>query len=81
MMLTDKEQHDLLDDPGPTTEKINKKLSEAEDRILKQLAPIQQKVDEHDNAFVEIAKGLSKGFGTILSITGKVTGKVDGKKT
>lgn len=50
-MLTDAEQRQLNDDllDGPTTQKINKKLSEAEERILKQLAPVVKTVQDHES--------------------------------
>jgi len=50
-MLTDSEQRQLNDEQldGPTTQKINKRLSEAEDRILKQMRPVVEAVESHDN--------------------------------
>jgi predicted DNA-binding protein (UPF0278 family) len=47
MLLTDKEQLKLLEETdGPTTQKINKRLSEAEDRILKQIRPLVENQEE-----------------------------------
>jgi hypothetical protein len=47
MLLTDKEQLKLLEETdGPTTQKINTRLSEAEDRILKQIRPLVENQEE-----------------------------------
>lgn len=50
-MPTDAEQRQLNDEllDGPTTQKINKRLSAAEDRILKQLAPVVEQVENQDS--------------------------------
>ena len=50
-MLTDAEQKQLNDEllDGPTTQKINKRLSAAEERILKQIAPIVEQVENQDS--------------------------------
>jgi hypothetical protein len=42
----EREQGEITD--GPTTQKINKKLSEAEQRILQQFRDVYEKVQEHD---------------------------------
>jgi hypothetical protein len=34
---------------GPTTQKINKRLSAAEERILKQIAPVVETIQQHDS--------------------------------
>ncbi len=47
-MPTDREMNDLLKD-GPSTSKFKKMLSDAEQRILEQVAPIQDAVDKHDS--------------------------------
>ncbi len=64
-MLTNKEQMDLLEEDGPTTQKINKKLSEAEDRILKQFRPVLEQVEEHDSiiTFFRRKLGVKKSKG------------------
>ena len=69
-MPTDKEQLDLLEEDGPTTQKINKRLSEAEDRILKQLAPVVEKQGEHD----DFINGFAKTFSHVSSFLKKATG-------
>jgi hypothetical protein len=75
-MPTDSEHDEILKYDGPITDKIKAAVSAAEERILKQnVRPLVEKVNEHDNAFVEIAKSFSAGFGHILSAAGKVTGK------
>jgi hypothetical protein len=77
---SDREQNEILkwqDEQSNMriTDKIKKNLSEAEQRILQQIAPIQQKVDEHDNIFADLGRSFSAGFGIITSVAGKVTGK------
>ena len=47
---------DMLD--GPTTQKINKKLSEAEDRILKQIAPIVETMETQESIVNFICRKL-----------------------
>lgn len=74
-MPTDAEMEELLKYDGPITDKIKMHVSRAEERILKQIRPLAEKVEEHDNAFREIGRGISTGFGSILSVVGKVTGK------
>jgi tetrahydromethanopterin S-methyltransferase subunit B len=56
MMLTDAEQKKLNDEmlDGPTTQKINKRLSESEERILKQMRPIVERVEEFDKTVEKV---------------------------
>jgi hypothetical protein len=59
MLLTDAEQRKLNDEiDGPTTQKINKKLSEAEQRILLQLRPVVEQIQEHDGVLNFFARKL-----------------------
>ena len=80
-MPTEKEQAEIAkweaeQKHGPTTtEKINKALSEAEQRILQQMATLQDKVIEHDETFAELGKSFSAGFGRITATAGRLTGK------
>jgi hypothetical protein len=82
-MPTDREQADIQrwqdeqqkarqqDEDGPTTQKINKRLSESEQRTLHQIAEVwdvvfesKQKVDEHDGFISKIKRnflGIVKG--------------------
>jgi len=78
-MLTNEEQLDLLEEDGPTTQKINKRLSEAEDRILKQLAPVVEKQEEiikkqenQDNLFSGLTKRMTESFGGLLHLDEKL---------
>lgn len=70
-MLTDAEQRQLNDEllDGPTTQKINKKVSAAEERILKQLAPIVEKVEDLE----EFKNGFAKTFSHVSSFLKKAT--------
>jgi hypothetical protein len=62
-MLTDAEQNQLNDElDGPITHKIKRMLSQAEQRILQQVAPIQDKVEQHDGKIVEHEGKLSRVF-------------------
>ena len=79
---SDKEQKEILrwqeekqkertNEDGPTTQKINKKLSEAEQRVLEQMAQVwsavidnKQKVEEHDGFISKVKRafgGVVKG--------------------
>jgi|GEM_PF-6969076 len=71
-MLTDSEQRQLNDEQldGPTTQKINKRLSEAEERILKQVRPVVEKLEEHD----DFINGFAKTFSHVSSFLKKATG-------
>jgi hypothetical protein len=82
-MPTDREQADIQrwqdqqqkarqqDEDGPTTQKINKRLSESEQRTLHQIAEVwnavidnKQKVDDHDGFISKIKRnflGIVKG--------------------
>jgi hypothetical protein len=58
-MPTDAEQRQLNDEmDGPITHKFKKMLSQAEQRILEQVAPIQDKVDKHDGFIDKLRRGL-----------------------
>ncbi len=68
MLLTDREQIDLLTD-GPTTQKINKRLSDfqkdelkkvydAYEGLSKQLRPVVEKQDEQEGVLTFIRRKL-----------------------
>lgn len=77
MMLTDDEQKKLNDEllDGPTTQKINKKLSQAEQRILEQLRPVVEKISEHDSFIVDFAKAWNMSIPGVTNFLSKVSGK------
>ena len=65
----DEKQKERMGEDGPTTQKINKRLSEAEQRVLEQMAQVwnvvidnKQKVEEHDG-FISRVK---RAFGGVV---------------
>jgi hypothetical protein len=71
-MLTDAEQNQLNDElDGPITHKIKRMLSQAEQRILQQVAPIQDKVEQHDGFITNFAQSFSHVSGFLQKATGK----------
>jgi hypothetical protein len=67
--LTDDEQNKLNDEmEGPTTQKINKQLSASEERILKQLRPLAEKVEEHDGFIASFRDAWNRGIGAVTKV-------------
>ena len=74
-MPTDKEQLELLEEDGPTTQKINKRLSEAEQRILEQLRPVVEEQENQGKFISGLTKRMTESFSGLLRLDEKLNVK------
>lgn len=57
------------EEPGPITDRVYRAMSDAEQRILKQIRPVVEKVTDHDNFISGFAKTFSHVAGFLRKST------------
>ena len=75
-LRTDYAKEALLDEDGPITDKIGRKVAEMLRReVTPQLQAHEQKIMEHDNTLAEFAESFVAGLGRVFSTSKKLIKK------